>query len=299
MTNPKPASKERAAELIKAAMVALDEAGGDLAFTEVKREVEKRVELTEADRFVYEKTGYVRWNSVLHFFSIRCVKAGFIKKNKGRWYLTPEGRSVVSLPGIEIIDRSLKAYRAWKAEQTADEIADETATTDDDSSTERSLAFETAEAQARSEIVEYVRGIGPYEFQDLVAALLRGMGYSTPFVAPKGPDGGTDIIAYSDPLGVSTPHLRVQVKHRASTKATREEVAALRGIIRQDREVGLFVSSGGFTSEAAREARQGGVHIEMVDLDRFLEMWIGHYEHLSEEDRGLLRLRTVHFLSPE
>ena len=38
----------------------------------------------------------------------------------------------------------------------------------------------------------------PYEFQDLVAALLRAMGYYTPFIAPKGKDGGVDIIAYRD-----------------------------------------------------------------------------------------------------
>ena len=91
----------------------------------------------------------------------------------------------------------------------------------------------------------------------------------------------------------------MQVKHRKDQKATREEVAALRGIIRQDREVGLFVSSAGFTHEAEREARQGGGHMELIDLDRFLELWTAHYETLSEDDKGLLRLRKVYFLSTD
>jgi restriction system protein len=88
------------------------------------------------------------------------------------------------------------------------------------------------------------------------------------------------------------------VKHRPSQKASREEIAALRGIIRQDREIGLFVSTSGFTSEAVREARHGSTHIELMDLDRFLDQWMVHYERMTEEDKAKLRLRRVYFLAP-
>jgi restriction system protein len=91
---------------------------------------------------------------------------------------------------------------------------------------------------------------------------------------------------YPDAIGAKTPHIRVQVKHRPSSKATREEVAALRGIIRQDREIGLFVSSFGFTSGAVQEARNGSTHIELMDLDRFLDHWMAHYERMTEEDKA-------------
>lgn len=123
------------------------------------------------------------------------------------------------------------------------------------------------------------------------------MGYATPHIAAPGPGGGTDILAYPDPLGAQTPHVRVQVKHRVQ-KASREEIAALRGIIRQDREIGLFMSSGGFTSQAVSEARNGAVHIQLMDLDMFLESWMSHYDKLAEEDRARLRLRPVYFLAP-
>ena len=55
-------------------------------------------------------------------------------------------------------------------------------------------AFENAESMARSEIEDYITALGPYEFQELVAALLRGMGYYTPFVAPRGKDGGVGAM---------------------------------------------------------------------------------------------------------
>ncbi len=35
----------------------------------------------------------------------------------------------------------------------------------------------------------------------MVAALLRAMGYYTPFISPRGKDGGVDILAYQDPIG--------------------------------------------------------------------------------------------------
>jgi hypothetical protein len=93
--------------------------------------------------------------------------------------------------------------------------------------------------------------------------------------------------------------IRIQVKHRPSQKATRDEIAALRGIIAQNREMGLLVSSSGFATDAIREARHGTGHIELIDLERFLDQWMAHYERMTEEDKAKLRLRRVYFLAPE
>lgn len=60
---------------------------------------------------------------------------------------------------------------------------------------------------------------------------------------------------------------------------------------------GLFVSSGGFTKGARREAGNRAVHIELVDLDRFLALWLQHYK-ISEAKQSKLRLEPVHFLAP-
>jgi len=309
MREPKKnTSKDRAALFIKAALEALHAAGGSLPLREVKAAVAAKVSFTPDDLRVYEKTGYVRWESILHFYSIDCVKAGFILKHGGQWHLTPEGEAVLALPAADLLDQALRAYRQWKANRpaevdapTKDSAPDVPISAFEQAAVERSFVFERAEADARAEIEDFLANLGPYELQDVVAALLRGMGYTTPFIAPKGPDGGTDILAYPDPLGARTPHIRVQVKHRARSgqKATRDEIASLRGILRQDREMGLFVSTAGFTSEAVREARQGGVHIDLMDLNGLLEKWTSFYDRLTEEDKGSLRLRRVFFLAPE
>jgi restriction system protein len=304
----KPTSRKRAAVFLKAAFQALHEAGGSLRLGEIKKAVRERVALTESDREVYEKTGYVRWESVLHFYSIDCVKAGYIRKHSGLWHLTPEGEATLQEPAEEVLERAQRAYRKWKSTQEnvaviaesekTSEAVEQDALEKTSIAIDKSFVFETAEAQARKEIEEEVLSFNPYEFQDFVAALLRGMGFSTPLVAGPGRDGGTDILAYPDPLGTQKPHIRVQVKHRSSQKATRDEIAALRGIIRQDREIGLFVSTAGFTPDAVREARHGGSHIELMTLDQILDHWVSFYDKLSETDRAYLQLRRVYFLAP-
>ena len=95
------------------------------------------------------------------------------------------------------------------------------------------------------------------------------MGYFTPFIAPKGRDGGVDILAYSDPLGTVAPRIVVQVKHRQQ-KATVQEIRELSGLLQRDGDTGLFVSSGGFTTEAEREVKGSRQHIENMDLEKFI-----------------------------
>ncbi len=137
----------------------------------------------------------------------------------------------------------------------------------------------------------------PYEFQELVAALLRGMGYYTPFVAPQGKDGGIDVIAYRDPLGTISPRIKVQIKHR-DTSASVQEVRQLMGLLQKDGDVGMFVSSGGFTLDAKSTARGSHVHVELIDLDRFIALWQEFYPKLTDEDKGLLMLVPIYFYSP-
>ena len=128
--------------------------------------------------------------------------------------------------------------------------------------------------------------------------LLRAMGFHIPFVAPKGKDGGVDIVAYKDPLGAQPPRIKVQVKHRQE-KCGPQTVRELLGVIRKDGEVGLIVSSGGFTADAIVEMQKSPVHIEAIDLSNLISLWQEHYSKLDEEYRKLLPLRWIAFLDEE
>ena len=292
-----PKSVDRGVVFIKFALGLLKNRPDGLRPRDIYAEIEANLPLDEFDKEPMKGSGLPRWRALLHFQSVAASKAGFLVKSDGRWQVTEEGQKVASMPDEELKRLMRSRYREWRwGNPKLKPDAEAPAAIEDAPALEASVLFEDAKDKAREEIDTYLDGLGGYEFQDLVSALLEGMGYATNNVSKPGADGGTDILAYIDPLGAQTPHIRVQVKHR-NQAASREDVAALRGIIRGDREIGLFVSSGGFTKEAKREAGNGSVHIELVDLDRFLELWLQHYSKIPEAKRSKLRLEPVYFLA--
>ena len=66
-----------------------------------------------------------------------------------------------------------------------------------------------------------------------------------------------------------------------------------------EHDVGIFVSSGGFTNDAEAEARtQEKRKITLVNLEKLFDLWVLHYNKLSESDKHLLPLRPVYYLAP-
>jgi restriction system protein len=64
------------------------------------------------------------------------------------------------------------------------------------------------------------------------------------------------------------------------------------------RDVGIYISAGGFTSEASREARsQENRRVTLIDLERLFDLWIEHTDRLTEADQAWLPLQPVHFLA--
>lgn len=73
-------SRQLAAKVIFAAMNILSRKGGEAPGREIIDEIEITVPLDQWAKSVYEKTGYTRWKSILHFFTIDLAKAGYLTK---------------------------------------------------------------------------------------------------------------------------------------------------------------------------------------------------------------------------
>ncbi len=156
---------------------------------------------------------------------------------------------------------------------------------------------EEIQAKADEMIADLLSQIDAYEFQKLVAGVLRAMGFRTR-VSPPGPDGGVDIKAFPDAFGFQSPRIRVQVKHRKG-QATQQEVQQFAGAIGASGENynGLFVSTGGFTSHAIREAEKHP-NITLIDRDSFVNFLLEYYEKLEPEYQALVPLRKVYIPVP-
>lgn len=289
---------ERVGEIMKVVLTELQNAGGQARLKELLPRAESKLELTDYEKEPYTKSGYIRWQAIVHFYSIDCVKAGYIQKSGGKWYLTQDGEDALKMPAGEFIRSALAKYRDWKISKAKhsgpiNEIEEES----DVDKAVRQTAYDQAVEQAREEIEQHINDMGPYDFQKLVEELLKAMGYYVPFNAKPGRDGGIDLSAYKDALGITPPRIKVQIKHREQ-KLTVKEVRELEGLLRKEGDIGLIVSSGGFTSEVEREIRASVKHIETMDLDRLISLWQQHYENINESGKDLLPLVRLHFLRP-
>jgi restriction system protein len=130
------------------------------------------------------------------------------------------------------------------------------------------------------------------EMQEIVAALLRSLGYRT-MVSPNGPDRGKDIIASRDGFGFERPRIVVEVKHRRGQMGAQEIRSFLGGRHQDDR--GLYVSTGGFSRDAHYEAERASTVTHLMSLDELAGALIQQYDSLDEEGRRILPLTKIYW----
>lgn len=146
--------------------------------------------------------------------------------------------------------------------------------------------------QALERVKDRILSLGWDELQELVAALLRALGYRT-IVSPAGPDRGRDILASRDGFGFEPPRIVVEVKHRRGAMGAPEVRAFLGGRHSEDR--GLYVSTGGFTREAQYEAERASTVTHLMNLDDLARSLIDQYDTLDAKGRALLPLRRLYW----
>ena len=297
-------TRKRVGELQRGVIKILIGFPDGLPAKDVLRRLEKDVPPTDFEKGNYPKHPNVRrFENLARFVTIGPVKAGWLVKTKGRWFVTEEGKKAYKQikDPAQFAKEATRLYYEWRANRPesltdVDEGTPEAAATIEKAADVAST-LEEAEENAWLEIEHYVQGMHPYDFQKLVAALLRAMGYHVSWIAPPGPDKGIDILAHNDPLGTSTPRIKVQVKRQAE----KVNVGGLRAFMALlgEQDVGIFVATGGFTNDAESEARTKETRkLTLVDLEHLVDLWVQHYEKVAESDKRLLPLKPVYYLAP-
>lgn len=262
---------------------------------EVLAKVEIRLGLTEFEAANYPGSDVRRFEKTVRFQTINAVKAGWMVKEGGIWTPTEDGLAAhAKFPDPEqFMDAAEQLYKVWAEARPASEPQDEEA---EDGLATASVTLEKAEEAAWQEVREFLHEMDPYDFQHLVAGLLRGMGYQVTWVAPPGKDRGIDIIALSDPLGTKGPRIKAQVK-RERSKTDAKTLRSFTSVLKQD-DVGLFVTLGGFTPDAEAEARAEERKIRLINAYELFLLWARYYAEIPEEDRRRLPVKPVPFLVP-
>ena len=148
------------------------------------------------------------------------------------------------------------------------------------------------ELQALERIKDRVNELDWEEMQQLVAGILRSMGYKTQ-VSPRGADRGKDIVASPDGFGFEHPRIVVEVKHRKGQMGSQEVRSFLGGRHKDDR--GLYVSTGGFTKDALYEADRASIPLSIWTLDHVVRALIEHYDATDAETKRIVPLKRLYW----
>jgi restriction system protein len=295
--------RKRRGELLRAVFAVLAEHPDGIRAKNALAAAEKRITLTDYEAGAFESTGVRRYEKLVRFQTVNAVKAGWMVKDKGTWTATEQGLAAFkkySDPETFMAEAEAE-YNAWAKQQPKKTKSSPTpATTSsghtDEGPTGNSITVEEAEETAFAEIATRLATMSPYDLQNLVAGLLRGMGYHVAWVSPPGKDRGLDILAFRDPLGTEDPRIKVQVK-REQSKTDVKGLRAFMSLLNPG-DVGVFVTLGGFTSDAESEARNSETRrVTLIDQSDLFDLWVTHYERIPAEDRLLLPLRPVYYLS--
>jgi restriction system protein len=233
---------------------------------------------------------------------VNAVKAGWMTKVRGTWTATELGLAAAATfdDPLEFMKEAEAQYAAWAKGQPKKSKPDsgqpEVVESADEAEEVGSITVEEAEETAFAEVADHLGTMSPYDLQNLVAGLLRGMDYHVSWVSPPGKDRGLDILAFRDPLGTEDPRIKVQVK-REQSKTDVKGLRAFMSLLNPG-DVGVFVTLGGFTSDAESEARNSETRrVTLIDQSDLFELWIKHYDTIPADDRLLLPLKPVHYLA--
>jgi len=284
--------KERWGEYKRNVLTVLRDHSEGLHWKDLFAELDRIMPPNEFENGTYESSGQRRRPYIIRFSTIALVKAGWLIKDKGIWSITKEGREALlsHKTSAEIQKQSGLLYNEWRSNQPEDE-EDPT----QNHEIEMVVSVEEAEDNALEIISQFLASMDPYQFQKLIGALLEGMDYHVSWIAPPGKDGGMDIIAFQDPLGATGRRIKVQVKRRAD-KAGAESLRSFLGVLSDD-DIGLYICTGGFSSDAERAARESETkRLTLLDAKGLFSLWVEYYEKLPQASRALMPLKPIYYL---
>jgi len=241
------------------------------------------------------KEGELNWLYHLSWAGTLLKKLNFKSGRKGYWGITEEGENFLKQyqgkesDGMQYLgekDKELTTESVKKQKVTDEKQPDEPKSFNED--------------ETKSEIISHIEQLSPYEFQELVGFLFKGMGYTVPFIAEKGPDGGVDLIAHKDPIAAEGKVIKIQVKHSkdaSQSGISANEIRSLDSLCQSDNAHGVFVSVKGFSREAEKDARKGLYpYVTLIDLSRFIELWGEHIDAIPQDGKAMLPLKQIYVL---
>ncbi|MBU4566399.1 MAG: restriction endonuclease [Desulfarculus sp.] len=166
-----------------------------------------------------------------------------------------------------------------------------------DPDTDDTISYVAADVEQTT--IDYVlkqlsKKLHGHALEGFVASLLEAMGYRAT-VTQASMDGGVDVIAHKDELGIHPPIIKVQVKSSEGSVGS-PAVSQLYGVV-DNSEVGLFITLGSY-SKQAKAFEKNKSNLRLVDGDELVKLLLDHYQDLSPRYKALIPLKQIYVPDP-
>lgn len=220
------------------------------------------------------KGGQSKFENKVGWARFYLAKAGLIDtEQRGVWVLTEKGREANfsyddAYNLFKVIHEGFLREEGEGGEAVTERTVDEA-----DASAPDEKAYLNQDA-IQEELVRILRGITNKGFEELSARLLRHIGFENLKVTGQAGDHGIDGEGFLLINRFVRIKVMFQCKRYAGTVQVKE-IRDFRGAIQGRAERGIFLTTGTFTKSAREEAaRENATAIELVDIDRLLELLI-------------------------
>jgi len=251
-----------------------------LSFKNVSAEVVKRL---GPSFYTHGKTE--NWETELQLTMFSAANKSLINQVRDEWLITSIGKNLVK-ECEEAVFRQLLSIREVESFSAAD-------TADSESNYDSHHEFSELQSLAFRAIKKHVLSLRGPKILELAAALLRAMGYHTQRPLTFELSESSQLVAYADPLGLNGYKVIAKVSPHGLMPVGNHEIASLKANLSGNNEKGLYIATGGFTDAVVQDSATRSGRIELVDLGRFLELWLQYYSKMNDDDKSLLPLAQV------
>jgi restriction system protein len=240
--------------------------GGTHNYKEFEEKLKEEFNLTEEEVNLRRESGVKIFYNRIGWAATYLKKAGLIESPKrGEFKITEEGNRLLA-EGIKHLDyKYLMKYDSFKEFKLHKEVIspeeDERKLEDNMTPFERiSNAYDEIKNSLIDELLQKLKEVDPYKFEEIVLDLLIKMGYGgskdeAKEMTQKTGDEGIDGIINEDKLGLDK--IYIQAKRWKDSPVRRPIIQSFAGALDgQGANKGIFITTSNFTNEAKEYAEK-------------------------------------------
>lgn len=256
--------------------------GGSARPAEVREEIVTKLGISETAQSETLQSGFPRFDNQVAWARFYLVKAGIIdSSSRGVWTLTEKGRALTRLSH----EAALEMFKSVHAQFHVDRGPEETPLAEEAEAVPPQDAASPTGINYRQQLLELLRGLPPTGFERFCQRLLRESGFQEVTVTGRSGDGGIDGLGILQVSPLVSFKVLFQCK-RYTGPVTPSQVRDFRGAMQGRADKGIIVTTGGFTSDAKKEAVRDSVPpIKLVDGEKLVTM-------LEELELGLHPIKS-------